>query len=72
MDSSLFLIYGSKNKEVETEIIYDDAKGQYMLLDIGWRDDKRAFNPIIYVRRQADADGGRRSQCANQEGKFLF
>lgn len=47
---SPYYVYGSKNKAIETEFICDDAKGQYILLDIGWRDGKRAFNPIVYVR----------------------
>ncbi len=51
---SPYYVYGSTNKEIETELICDDAKGQYMLLDIGWRDGKRAFHPIVYVRIKND------------------
>ena len=54
ISKSPYNVYGSKNVGVETEFICDDVKGQYLLLDIGWRDGKRAFNPIIYVRIKND------------------
>ena len=54
LSKSPYYVYGSKNKDIETELICDDTKGQYMLLDIGWRDGKRAFNPIVYARIKND------------------
>lgn len=51
---SPYYTHGLTGPEVETEFICDDVKGQYLLLDIGWRDGKRDFNPIIYVRIKND------------------
>ena len=45
---------GLTGPEVETEFICDDEKGQQALLGFGWRESKRAFNPILYVRIKND------------------
>lgn len=54
LSKSPYYVHGSKNKEIETELLCDDSTGQYMLLDVGWRDDKRTLHPLIYIRIKDD------------------
>lgn len=46
---SPYYMHGSTGPEVETQFLCDDDNGRYLLLDIGWRDKKRVFSPILYV-----------------------
>ncbi|GAB4456109.1 MAG: hypothetical protein OHK0029_13480 [Armatimonadaceae bacterium] len=36
--------------DVETEVIRDDMGGQYLLMRVGWRGDKRVRRPLFYLR----------------------
>lgn len=38
------------NSEVETLIVRDDDNGQYQLMRVGWRGEKRLRRPVFYVR----------------------
>jgi len=35
---------------VETLCIFDDERGHYVLLDLGWSGDRRVQNTMVYVR----------------------
>ncbi len=35
---------------VETLCIFDDERGHYVLLDLGWSEDQRVQNTMVYVR----------------------
>ena len=36
--------------DVDTEIIRDDANGQYMVMRVGWRGQTRVRRPLFYLR----------------------
>src|SRR5882672_3317636 len=36
--------------DVETEIIADDAHGQYLVMRVGWRGETRVRRPLFYLR----------------------
>lgn len=44
-----FLAENTKT-DVETEIVSDDANGQYMVVRVGWRGEKRVRRPTFYLR----------------------
>src|SRR5262245_44250541 len=44
-----FLVRQTKTP-VETEIICDDANGQYMVMRIGWRGETRVRRALFYLR----------------------
>lgn len=36
--------------DVDTDIVCDDANGQYMVMRVGWRGETRVRRPIFYLR----------------------
>ena len=47
--------YAKQSKsDVETEIIADDAHGQYMVMRVGWRGETRVRRPAFYLRLKND------------------
>ena len=40
--------------DVDTEILCDDANGQYMLMRVGWRGETRVHRPLFYLRLKND------------------
>jgi hypothetical protein len=40
----------SPEKDVETEVVSDDANGQYLLIRVGWRGETRVLRALFYLR----------------------
>lgn len=43
-------MYGTSENDVETEIVFDDEHGHYMLFDLGWDKHQRIQRQFVYVR----------------------
>jgi hypothetical protein len=39
-----------KSADVEAVAVFDDKGGNYQWLSVGWKNGKRVFNTIVYVR----------------------
>ena len=44
------LLAGQTRTDVETEVVRDDASGQYMIMRVGWRGETRVRRPLFYLR----------------------
>ena len=40
----------SRDEDVDLTIIQDDTHGEYMLMRVGWRGEKRVDKPVFYLR----------------------
>jgi hypothetical protein len=47
-----FFVANTKT-DVETEMVRDDVGGQYLLMRVGWRGEKRVRRPLFYLRLKA-------------------
>jgi len=36
--------------DVDTDVICDDLNGQYMVMRVGWRGERRVHRPLFYLR----------------------
>ncbi|MGK7927515.1 MAG: XisI protein [Spirulina sp.] len=43
------LQYAQQDDTVETQVIFDDDRGRYLLLNVGWQDDQRIYGCPIHV-----------------------
>ncbi|MBP0018390.1 MAG: XisI protein [Cyanobacteria bacterium SBLK] len=43
------LQYAQQDKTVETQVIFDDDRGRYLLLNVGWQDEQRIYGCPIHV-----------------------
>ncbi len=37
------------NKGIETEVIFDEANNRYLLIAIGWENERRAHGSVIHI-----------------------
>lgn len=48
-----FLIEQTKSKvvggDIETEVIFDDNRDRYLLIDLGWQEHQRIYNCVIHL-----------------------
>ncbi|NJL91368.1 MAG: XisI protein [Coleofasciculaceae cyanobacterium SM2_1_6] len=41
--------YGSKNGEVESQLIFDRERDHYQLVHVGWRNDHRIYGCVVHL-----------------------
>jgi XisI protein len=41
--------YGSKNGEVESQLIFDRERNHYQLVYVGWRNDRRIYGCVVHL-----------------------
>ena len=49
------LEYAQQDKTVETEVIFDDERGRYLLLNLGWEEEQRIYGCPIHVEIKGES-----------------
>ncbi|WP_072621835.1 XisI protein [Spirulina major] len=47
-------VSGETMQPIETQVVFDDEQGRYLVLNVGWQEEDRVFGCAIYVEVKVD------------------